>query len=93
MKHTTHHPTISHQFPVNTHDSLRSVPYFSNSLPSLITFSIFRQKLVRISPGGYSTDACWGGRWSRCGWGTQSLTLFKAEISDFPILFRQHLHF
>ena len=34
--------------------------------------------------GGYSTDV-WVGR---CGWGAQTLNLFKTEISDFPTLFK-----
>ena len=36
------------------------------------------------SRGRYSTDV-WVGR---CGWGAQTLTLFKTEISDFPTLFK-----
>ena len=39
------------------------------------------------SPGGYSTDV-WVGR---CGWDTQTLTLFKTEISDFPTLFKTEI--
>ena len=37
-------------------------------------------------PGGrgYSMDV----RVGRCGWGAQTLTLFKTEISDFPTLFK-----
>ena len=27
----------------------------------------------------------------RCGWGTQTLTLFKTEISDFPTLFKTEI--
>ena len=34
--------------------------------------------------GGYSTNV-WVGRF---GWGAQTLTLFKTEISDFPTLFK-----
>ena len=34
--------------------------------------------------GEYPTDV-WVGR---CGWGAQTLTLFKTEIFDFPILFK-----
>ena len=35
------------------------------------------------SPRGRSSTDVWVGR---CGWGTQTLTLFKTEISDFPTL-------
>ena len=43
---------------------------------------------VTLGPGGrggeYST-AAWVGR---CGPGVQTLTLFKTQFSDFPILFK-----
>ena len=35
--------------------------------------------------GGYSTNV-WVGM---CGWGTQTLTLFKTEISDFSTPFKK----
>ena len=44
-------------------------------------------KVYAREPGvgeGHSTDV-WVGR---CGWGAQTLTLFKTVISDFPTLFR-----
>ena len=37
--------------------------------------------------GRYSKDV-WVGR---CSWGAQTLTLFKAEISDFPTLFKTEI--
>ena len=41
------------------------------------------------SRGRYSTEV-WVGR---CGWGTQTLTLFKTEISYFPTLFETEISY
>ena len=54
----------------------------------LVRYNLNRKSLhsnmIRYrSRGGYSTDA-WVGR---CGPGVQTLTLFKTQLSDFPILF------
>ena len=39
---------------------------------------------LTVTRGRYAKDV-WVGR---CGWGAQSLTLFKTEISNFPSLFK-----
>ena len=38
-------------------------------------------------PGGYSRNV-WVGR---CGWGAETLNLFKTEVFDFPTLFKTEI--
>ena len=64
--------------------SVRDGPRISNLYALLNCLALAcEQALFGVSPGkgggGYSTDV-WVGR---CGWGAQTLTLFKTEKSDF----------
>ena len=67
--------------------NIRTGPSPSNNnfpvIPDALAFMI-RSEPNDPAGGGYSTDAGVG----RCGWDTQTLTLFKTEISHYPTSFK-----
>ena len=67
--------------------NIRAGPIPSNNnfpvIPDGLAFMI-RSEPNDPGRGRFSTDV----RVGRCGWDTQTLTLFKTEISDYPIYFK-----
>ena len=67
--------------------NIRAGPSPSNNnfpvIPDALAFMIRSEPNDPVG-GGHSTDVKVG----RCGWDTQTLTLFKTEISDYPTSFK-----